>query len=208
MKGETMLGLALAALAATAAAVPVSKALERRRVQRALGEVRAIMPRLSRERARTLVPHLVAAMKEADITSPARKAAFLAQLAHESAEFRYMEEIASGQAYEGREELGNTQRGDGVRFKGRGPIQLTGRANYRAAGKALGLPLEEQPELAATPEVGFRTAAWFWTSRGLNALADRGDFREITRRVNGGFNGLDERQAYYQRALGVLGGAA
>ena len=115
-----------------------------------------------------------------------------------------MEEIASGKAYEGRKDLGNTQPGDGMRFKGRGPIQLTGRANYRAAGKALGLDLEHNPKQAASPEVGFRTAAWFWNSRNLNSLRTQGDFRGITKRVNGGYNGLADREAYYKRALNAL----
>ena len=169
-----------------------------------LAELHKIMPNLSDAKAKQYLPHLNAAMKEAHIDTPKRQAAFLAQLAHESGEFRYMEEIASGAAYEGRKDLGNTQPGDGVRFKGRGPIQLTGRANYRAAGKALGLDLEHNPKQAATPEVGFRTAAWFWNSRNLNSLADKGDFREITHRVNGGYNGLASREAYYKRALAAL----
>src|SRR4029078_6237722 len=129
------------------------------------------------------LPFIQQAMAEFGITSYLRETAFLAQLAHESAEIRYMEEIASGAAYEGRADLGNTQPGDGKRFKGRGPIQLTGRANYRAAAKALGLDLEAQPQLAATPEVGFRVAAWFWTTRKLNALADTGNTIGITRAI-------------------------
>jgi putative chitinase len=143
-------------------------------------------------------------MRAAAITTPKRQAAFLAQLAHESAEFRYFEELASGEAYEGRRSLGNTQPGDGVRYKGRGPIQLTGRANYRAAGQALGIDLEGNPRRAADVDVGFRTAAWFWTRRKLNSHADRGDFREVTRLINGGYNGLASRMAYYRRALDVL----
>src|SRR5215467_14480028 len=116
-----------------------------------------------------------------------------------------MEEIASGAAYEGRRDLGNTQPGDGKRYKGRGPIQLTGRANYRRAGKALGLDLEKDPAKAADPAVGFRVAGWFWKTHGLNELADKGDFREITRRINGGYNGLASRQAFYKKAKEVLG---
>ncbi len=167
-------------------------------------QLRDIMPRLSASRASECLPHLDAAMVEANILTPQRQAAFLAQLAHESGELRYFEELASGEAYEGRKDLGNTQPGDGVRYKGRGPIQLTGRSNYRAAGRALGLDLEANPQRAADIDVGFRVAAWFWTSRGLNALADAGDFREITRRINGGFNGLAHREAYYRRALELL----
>jgi len=162
------------------------------------------MPNLSDARARETLPHLNKAMAEANITTPKRQAAFVAQLAHESAQFRYFEEIASGAAYEGRRDLGNTQPGDGKRFKGRGPIQLTGRSNYRAAGKALGIDLENNPKRAAEVDVGFRTAAWFWNSRNLNTYADAGNFREVTRRINGGYNGLADREAYYRRALNVL----
>jgi len=167
-------------------------------------QLRQIMPNLSQAKAEQYLPHINRAMAEAGINTPKRQAAFLAQLGHESGGLRYMEEIASGAAYEGRRDLGNTQPGDGTRFKGRGPIQLTGRANYRAAGRALGIDLENNPRRAAEPDVGFRTAAWFWNSRNLNNLADQGDFRGITRRVNGGYNGLADREAYYRRALNAL----
>ncbi len=170
-----------------------------------LQQLQAIMPNLSTSRAQQMLPYLNSAMQEAGINTPKREAAFLAQLAHESGEFRYMEEIASGAEYEGRKDLGNTQPGDGVRYKGRGPIQLTGRSNYRAAGKALGIDLENNPKRAADPDVGFRTAAWFWNSRNLNSYADAGNFDAITYRVNGGYNGKASRDAYYARALRVLG---
>jgi putative chitinase len=169
-------------------------------------QLRTIMPNLSEARANELMPHLNRAMQEAGINTPRRQAAFLAQLAHESGEFRYMEEIASGAAYEGRSDLGNTQPGDGVRFKGRGPIQLTGRSNYAAASQALGIDLVNNPTRAADPDVGFRTAAWFWNSRNLNSHADAGNFDAITYRVNGGYNGKAARDAYYARALQTLGG--
>jgi predicted chitinase len=167
-------------------------------------QLKKIMPNLSDAKAREYLPHINNAMAEAGINTKNQKAAFLAQLAHESGQLRYMEEIASGSAYEGRRDLGNTQPGDGTRFKGRGPIQLTGRNNYRAAGQALGIDLENNPRRAADPDVGFRTAAWFWKSRGLNSLAESGNFREVTRRINGGYNGLSDRQQYYNRALSVL----
>ena len=168
------------------------------------GELKAIMPNLSDEKARHYLPYLNSAMAEAHINTPARKAAFLAQLAHESGELRYMEEIASGAAYEGRRDLGNTQPGDGRRFKGRGPIQLTGRANYAAASKDLGIDLVSHPERAADPDVAFRIAGWYWSRRELNGLADSGNFSEITHRINGGYNGASDRQRYWERAKHVL----
>ncbi len=148
------------------------------------------------------------ALAEGAINTCLRKAAFLAQLAHESGQLVYMEELASGEAYEGRKDLGNTQPGDGKRFKGRGPIQLTGRANYRAAGQALGIDLEANPEQVKTPYVGFRTSVWFWTTRKLNDLADQGtleSFRQITKKINGGTNGQADREEYWAKAKAALG---
>jgi putative chitinase len=130
------------------------------------------------------------------LDTPRRLCHFMAQLAHESGGFRYMEEIASGQAYEGRASLGNTQPGDGKRYKGRGPIQLTGRTNYRAFGRIIGIDLERHPELAAYPSIGLWVACEYWESRGLNALADADDVEAITRKINGGYTGLADRKAY------------
>lgn len=161
------------------------------------------MPGLEHDLANRYAPPLIEAMREGDITTQKRSAAWLAQLGHESVSLRYFEEIASGAAYEGRTDLGNTQPGDGVRYKGRGPIQLTGRANYREAGKALDLPLEDRPQMASEPRVGFRVAVWYWTTRGLNPLADRGDFREITIRINGGLNGYDDRCSRWSICKGL-----
>lgn len=121
---------------------------------------------------------------------------FLAQLAHESGNFRYMEEIASGAAYEGRKDLGNTQAGDGKRYKGRGPIQLTGRANYRKYGQQLGIDFENNPDIVALPSVGLLVACKFWSDNDLNTLADKDDVLTITRRINGGTNGLADREAH------------
>ena len=119
---------------------------------------------------------------------------FLAQLAHESGNFKYMEEIASGAAYEGRKDLGNVNKGDGVRYKGRGPIQLTGRANYRRYGRQLGIDFENNPEIVALPSVGLLVACKFWSDNDLNVVADRDDVTTITRRINGGLNGFDDRK--------------
>ncbi len=168
-------------------------------------QLRAIMPNLSVSRANQLLPHLNQAMLEGGINTPKRQAAFLAQLAHESGGLVYFEEIASGAAYEGRTDLGNIYPGDGKRYKGRGPIQLTGRSNYRAAGKALGIDLENNPTRAADIDVGFKIAVWFWNSRNLSEAADRGDFRYITYRINGGYNGMASRETYWARAKNVLG---
>jgi predicted chitinase/LysM repeat protein len=170
-----------------------------------VAQLRAIMPNLSQSRAEQLLPHLNKAMIEGGINTPKRQAAFLAQLAHESVGLTAFEEYASGAAYEGRKDLGNIYPGDGVRYKGRGPIQLTGRANYRAAGKALGIDLEGNPKRAADPDVGFRIAVWFWNSRNLSASADAGNFDYITYRINGGQNGKASRHTYWERAKSVLG---
>lgn len=127
---------------------------------------------------------------------------FIAQIAHESGEFRYVQEIASGRAYEGRKDLGNTQPGDGVKFKGRGLIQVTGRSNYQRCSLALfgDTRLLEKPELLEHPDYAVRSACWFWKANYLNALADRDDIRAVTRRINGGYNGIDHRVQLYQRA--------
>lgn len=175
-------------------------------------ELRQIMPNCAAAKRADYLPFIQQAMQEFEITSYLRETAFLAQLAHESGELRYMEEIASGAAYEGRKDLGNTQPGDGKRYKGRGPIQLTGRANYTKYGQLLGLDLVNNPTIAATKEVGFRIAGEFWKLNGLNQLADQQDFKQITKRINGGYNGLDDRTMYYERAKKVMskddGGAA
>jgi len=153
----------------------------------------------------TYALELSRAMAAAQINTVTRAAMFLGQLALESGELRYMEEIEDGSAYEGRDDLGNVEDGDGQRYKGRGPIQLTGRDNYHAAGRALSLPLEGHPEMVATAAVGFRVAAWYWTSRDLNTVADALDFRAVTKAINGGYSHHDRREGYYHRALEVLG---
>lgn len=160
----------------------------------------------AKERANVYAAPLSAAMAEFDITTPQRQAAFLAQIAHESASLRFVLEIATGQAYEGRLDLGNTVAGDGPRFKGRGLLQITGRRNYLACGAALGVSLVTAPQLLETPTLAARSAGWFWKSRGLNVHADRDQFVALTRAINGGINGLEERiQAWLvaRKALGV-----
>lgn len=166
-------------------------------------QLKRIMP-LAGERAGRFCDALNAAMDEFGIDTPVRQAAFIAQLAHESGEFRYVEEIASGAAYENRADLGNVQPGDGVRFKGRGLIQITGRANYAAVSAALGYDFVADPESLEDTDYACRSAAWFWKSRGLNAIADLGDFQRITKRINGGLNGYGHRLGYWERAKQVL----
>ena len=129
------------------------------------------------------------------IDTTLRKAHFLAQVAHESREGFYMEEIASGAAYEGRADLGNTQPGDGRRFKGRGLIQLSGRHNYAAYSQAIygdDRAVRDPAMVARLPDAAL-AAGWFWQAKGLNALADRDSLELVTRRVNGGLNGLADR---------------
>jgi predicted chitinase len=151
------------------------------------------------------LPYIVDAMGRWNIDNFNRIAMFLAQLAHESSEYRYMEEIADGSDYEGRLDLGNTEPGDGVKFKGHGPIQITGRANHRACGEALGLDLENEPTLITLPEHGTEAAAWFWTTHLLNPVADQNWIRVSTRIINGGYNGLSDRMVYWNRNRQVLG---
>ena len=163
------------------------------------GRLRALAPKASP----AIVDGLVAGqgvLATYGITTALRHWHFLAQGAHESAGLKTTVEYASGKAYEGRPDLGNTQPGDGVRFKGRGLLQLTGRANYREMGRILGLALEDQPELAADPAISLRIACEYWRSRSINALADKDDLEAVTRKVNGGLNGLADRRAYLARA--------
>lgn len=149
-------------------------------------------------------PILTREMEKAEINTTLRKAAFLAQIGHESGQLRYVRELASGQAYEGRKDLGNTEKGDGVKFKGRGLIQITGRTNYTNVGKDLGLDLISNPELLELPENAVKSAVWFWTKKRLNTYADIPDFQKITRIINGGLNGLKDREELYELAKKVL----
>lgn len=158
--------------------------------------------------AGVFVPVLNTAMNRYQIVGSKRVAAFIAQIGHESGQLKYVKEIwgptAAQIRYEGRADLGNTQPGDGSKYRGRGLIQITGRANYKACGDALGLELINHPELLEKPQHACMSAAWFWATKGLSTLADEGKFETITRRINGGVNGLADRQMLYARALKVL----
>lgn len=164
------------------------------------GALAAAQQRIVRETGEVLTSTLA----EYRIDSRLRIAHFLAQTCHESAGFRTTEEFASGEAYEGRADLGNDRPGDGVRYKGRGLIQLTGRANYRQVGKALGVDLEREPTRAAEPRLSLRIACEYWRKRKINALCDADDLMRVTRAINGGLNGLDDRRQLTTKAKTVI----
>jgi len=160
----------------------------------------AIMPN-ARKVADIYLPLLNRFAKEFGINTKLRWCHFLAQIAHESGEFRYTKELASGSAYEGRKDLGNVVPGDGVRFKGRGLIQITGRNNYKKYSEYCGVDLTKQPELLEKPFGATRSAFWFFCNYAkLLPYADADDIVTITRRINGGTNGLDKRKVYLLRA--------
>ena len=138
--------------------------------------------------------HIHKAMAKYEINTDLRRAHFLAQIGHESGGLYYVRELASGKAYEGRTDLGNIQLGDGVKYKGRGLIQITGRANYKACGDALGVNFELTPALLETKDNASMSAAWYWNLKKLNVLADADDIIKITKKINGGTNGLNDRK--------------
>ena len=160
------------------------------------------------ERADRFAAHLDAACEHYSINTHARLSAFLAQIGHESGSFTWAREVATGDAYEGRKNLGNVQPGDGPRYKGRGLIQITGRDNYRQTTKRLldmgGPDFEDRPELLEDPRWAAWSAADWWDSRKLNDLADAGEFDAITKRINGGQNGRTDRLARWERAKAAL----
>lgn len=170
-------------------------------------KLRIIMATASASRVAEFYQPIVDVLARYEINTPLRIAHFLAQIAHESLCLVYTEELASGAAYENRANLGNTQAGDGTRFKGRGLIQLTGRANYHQYGLACHRDFEngDAPTLISTDRgLAVDVAGWFWLTRGLNALADVDNVKTITQKINGGFNGLAERIAYLERAKWLL----
>lgn len=172
-----------------------------------------ILPNAGKQ-AGVFVPGLNATMGKYAIITRLRMAAFIAQIGHESGQLRYVRELG-GDTYlakydTGRlaQRLGNTPEadGDGQKYRGRGLIQVTGRANYEACSEALfgDSRLLATPELLEQPVYAAMSAGWFWQRAGLNSLADKGDFLAITKRINGGTNGLEDRKELYERALKVL----
>jgi putative chitinase len=168
-----------------------------------VSSLKGVMPAANRLKIDLYYPHLVAGMAAREIDTPLRQAHFIAQLAHESGSFVFAEELATGEAYEGRADLGNTQPGDGRRFKGRGLIQLTGCANYRDYGRSIGVDMEDGVShltVATDPQRAVDVACWFWAKKKLNKHADADDVKKVTRRINGGTNGLADRKHFLERA--------
>ena len=178
-----------------------------------LAQLQQIFPR-ARSLAGVFISSLNLAMLNRQINTPQRAAAFLAQIGHESGELHYVRELGSDQYLSKYDtgvlaaRLGNTPEadGDGQKYRGRGLIQITGRRNYLACSQALfgDDRLLLQPQLLEQPQWACESAAWFWQSNGLNELADKGQFTTITRRINGGLNGLDDRLQLWARAKAVL----
>jgi putative chitinase len=170
-------------------------------------KLRGIMPNATSASIFLYFGPLVSMMASSEINTPLRVAHFLAQIGHESADLLYSEEQDDGSAYEDRTDLGNTEPGDGARFKGRGLIQLTGRTNYTAFGKARNRDFVTPTNytlIGTDPNLAVDVSCWFWTTHKLNALADMDDLRRITIRINGGTNGLPDRAAHLRRAKCLL----
>lgn len=178
-----------------------------------LAEMKTLAPQANSDTLRKYLPYLNKAMLAAGITTPEREAAFLAQVLHETDQLKTLTEYGDRSYFDSRygpqtaagRSLGNTQPGDGARYRGRGALQITGRSNYAAAGKALGVDLVHHPDRADDAEHAFDIAAWFWQSHHLNDAADTDDLNAVTRTINGGTNGAAERQKYYDKARDVLG---
>lgn len=142
------------------------------------------------------------------LENPARLANFVGQTCHETGNFRYMREIwgptKAQMRYEGRKDLGNTELGDGKRFMGRGMIQITGRANYTEMAMRSGLPILDSPEIVEKPDAAVLISCIWWKKAGINAFADSGDEDGITRRINGGENGIADRRKLVGIAKALL----
>lgn len=172
-----------------------------------LEDLKAICPQTKTGRLAIFVEPLNEAMPEFEINTPEREAAFLAQAAHETMGFVHLKEIGSGERYEGRLDLGNDEPGEGMAMKGQGIFQLTGDKNFQAAGIALHGDRDwyrYNPDLAGEPLEACRIAGWYWQSNSLNTLADKGDMKAITKRINGGLNGYGDRLVYWERAKKAL----
>jgi putative chitinase len=183
--------------------------------------LKGIFPRAKKQDIAMFFHYFLQYYLFAGLTTPVRIAGFLAQIGHETNQFLWLSELASGRAYEGRKDLGNVKIGDGRRFKGRGYIHLTGRKNYEGfqkwilqnqkaiwGNKVLEVPIPNfilNPELVATHRWAILSAIFFWQRNNLNKWADAMDIEKMTRVVNGGLNGFDERKEYWETALQEFG---
>jgi putative chitinase len=173
-------------------------------------QLKACLPYAKDENIDKFFGPINATIEKYQITDPKRLAAFLAQIAHESGSLKYVRELADGQAYEGRKDLGNIKPGDGPKFKGRGAIQITGRTNYTLLSDAFKIDLLNKPEILEQPLYAMLSAGWFWNERGLNGLADAENFLLISKRINGvnkktGLpNGWDDRVKHWTTCKAAL----
>jgi len=172
-------------------------------------QLKAIFTHATDKRIYLFLEPLNETMERYEINTPLRQAHFLSQVGHESGELHYVRELASGKAYDtGKlaKALGNTPEadGDGQRYKGRGLIQITGTANYRTLGADLGEDFLAHPELLETPHYAALSAGWFWNKKNLNSFADQDAIKTITKRINGGVNGLEDRKRLLEIAKKVL----
>ncbi len=169
--------------------------------------LKKVCPYADLAKLEALIPYLNQYMNFYQINSPQRVWHFIAQAAHETMSFNTLKELASGSEYEGRKDLGNTEHGDGVKYKGRGIFQTTGRFNYEKTSLNLfkDKRLIDKPELLEQPEWAVLSACFFWDSRKLNCLADQNNIRNITFKINGGLNGFNERKLFYNFCKEFIG---
>lgn len=188
-------------------------------------QLKQIVPQIKVSNLTVFTDALNDALPRYDIITHERIRCFISQVAHESASFNAVKEYATGNEYEGRKDLGNVNPGDGVRFKGRGLIQVTGRSNYKACSLSIfkDESLIKRPELLEQPKYAVESACWYWRSRRLNEVCDQPSmwthtthnpdgtpkhtytkFQWLTKLINGGLNGISEREAFYQRAKQVI----
>lgn len=167
-------------------------------------QLKQIYPYSSAKNRLLYLPYFNQYLKEYGISTNIRLWSYFAQIGHESGQLNYPEEIASGKSYESRKDLGNTETGDGIKFKGRGLIQITGRSNYQSISNSFGVDFIKEPELLSTPEWAVKSSLWFWKIKNLNDIADTEDFERLTRRINGGINGLADRKEIFERCKKYL----
>lgn len=183
-------------------------------------QLKAILPLAKEVNRKKYLPFFNKYFEEYEVNTPVRIGAFLAQIGHESGNLLYNKELASGAAYEGRKDLGNTEPNDGPKFLGRSLIQITGKINYKNISDEVGVDFVTNPELLEKPEYSALGAFWFWNKYKLNTYADmclgqtnfnlktiplqRGGFEKLTRKINGGVNGYQDRLNKFLKAKEVL----